>query len=528
MTKSSIHQPKCLKKDHGVSVKLKEIKVVLKDIMDERTDGSLFNQCKIRTVGHSFGTKGSDFCEELLKSWKAPTRRHRLPKRLEGFVIDKTVVHLIQFSEWYHNGRIAYHRACKKYSYSEVFDRSRVSVPQGHQRNKQKAESVRKKANHPHPSGKTCSSAQKNSDSKRQAPLKVRHRGRPRKNEGTAKRKNTQGVGLHGGLCSANKQTETQPCTNQKENYDSAVNQSSTVKRRGRPKKNLEATASDTSRKKRKVTQSPRENGQSRKRQRSSLAIGLQQQLPPKPRRRGRPRKIKSVSCNENEIPTDILKLMQEADKVIQSARAGISGPCKPRLNNAVRSTIVSPPMQDTQAELRDENNNIISGASFSRISKTTVGQGVGGASDLNNNPVHNGSACLPSQNNQRELRDENNNIFSRVSISGTLQTEMGQRNNGENDPNNNPVHTVRQEKKRGEQIRRGRPGSRRSARIRDRAKLEQYKHLITTGGDQPRVQRTSEDDPIISRQSDRLATSGKTLQKNPFGKILMSVSPEQ
>ncbi|XP_041477110.1 uncharacterized protein LOC121425174 [Lytechinus variegatus] len=105
------------------AVRLKEIKIVLRDIQTPKSAWpgehlqSLCETCKPREI-HELAAKSDvkykrgnrrKSCDELLNCWKAPTRNHRLPKRLQDFVVDRTVLHLIEFSNWYNMGRVARH-----------------------------------------------------------------------------------------------------------------------------------------------------------------------------------------------------------------------------------------------------------------------------------------------------------------------------------------------------------------------------------------------------------------------------------
>ncbi|XP_054766540.2 uncharacterized protein LOC129273521 [Lytechinus pictus] len=105
------------------AVRLKEIKIVLRDIQTPKSAWpgehlqSLCETCKPKEI-HELAAKSDvkykrgnrrKSCDELLNSWKAPTRNHQLPKRLQDFVVDRTVLHLIEFSNWYNMGRVARH-----------------------------------------------------------------------------------------------------------------------------------------------------------------------------------------------------------------------------------------------------------------------------------------------------------------------------------------------------------------------------------------------------------------------------------
>lgn len=106
----------------GSKVRIKEIKIVLRDIQAPWSSWpevhlqSLCETCRPRRTRSQSAAehdnkykrgRGRKCCEELLKSWKAPTRRHRLPRHLRDFVVDSTVLHLIEFSDWYNRGRLA-------------------------------------------------------------------------------------------------------------------------------------------------------------------------------------------------------------------------------------------------------------------------------------------------------------------------------------------------------------------------------------------------------------------------------------
>lgn len=106
----------------GSKVRIKEIKIVLRDIQapwsswPEVHPQSLCETCRPRRTRSQSAAEHDNkckrgsrrkCCEELLKSWKAPTRRHRLPRHLRDFVVDSTVLHLIEFSDWYNRGRLA-------------------------------------------------------------------------------------------------------------------------------------------------------------------------------------------------------------------------------------------------------------------------------------------------------------------------------------------------------------------------------------------------------------------------------------
>ncbi|XP_072177777.1 uncharacterized protein [Diadema setosum] len=87
-------------------IRLKDVKVILKNIhmahpgfSEQRCPGVL----KVEPSEQDHPRRHpSGVWKESVTSWRAPTRRHRLPRRLRDYVLDKTVVHLIEFNDWFY------------------------------------------------------------------------------------------------------------------------------------------------------------------------------------------------------------------------------------------------------------------------------------------------------------------------------------------------------------------------------------------------------------------------------------------